>query len=440
MLGALFENHFAAEADRAERMLNPNGHSTARLPRERKLLDPEMGQVTIVPRAPDDANNPALQGAWTGMTQLPSSILAELNPQPSPQHKRPPSSSHTLAAMREAMQSDTLYNATAEAHRRERLQRERDRWETATCTALPSCEGVPNPSPPCREAHDVTPFATAVASTPRADDSSLAPRGKAPGLIRANDMEQPLRRVRKAAPEGNPTRSEQSNFAVAAMSDVCQFALGNPRAESFVLKSRAMRRAVPGAANKSSSEPSEPVASRRVFAEQTGGGASAISFDGHACSAQLPPDKFGRRRLEGPIPTRPLRTGKKHLPPPRDNPELFRAPLEPPPTNAKPNNQLPHVSPDAQAFVDWYRHKYGEVPPPELVRRAQASQLASPRVDVAPPPQQKHQPPSAVEQQPPPSKHTAPPIEGAMRAHASIRRNAKPPGGTSTINLSWDDT
>lgn len=405
-----------------------------------------MGQVSIVPKAHNDTQNPAPQGAWTGMTQLPSSILAEVNPQPLPQHKKqpPPSSSHTLAAMREAMQRDSHYNAGAEAHRRERLQRQRERWETATCTALPSCEGGPKPPPPCRGAHDVTPFATTVASTPRADDSSLAPRGKARGLVRTNEVHQPLRRARKAAPESNPTSSRQSTFAVAAVNDACQFALGNPRAESFVLKSRATRRAVPGAANKSSSEPSEPVASRRVFAEQTGGGASAISFDGQACSAQLPPDKVGRRRLEGPVPTRPPRTGKKHLPPPRDNPDLFQAPLEPPPidsppTNTTPTNQLLHVSPDAKPFVDWYYHQYGEVPPPDLIRRAQASQLASPRAGVATPPQQQHPPSSTLQQQPNRSKHTAPSVERVLPARASTIRCAEPPGGTSSINLSWDD-
>ncbi|KAH8059875.1 hypothetical protein JL720_13683 [Aureococcus anophagefferens] len=421
MLPGMLENHYAEEGSRALRAASTQ---RAVVPRERRFVDQDMGQAYLVGGSRDDAPD----GAWACMTHMPYKAPARA-PRPAPGDVAPARAP-----------SPPRYDASAEAQRLERLAADRSRAARL------------KPAEHRRE----SPFATADFSTARGDDATQKPRGRHRHEL-AERSNEPARRGRRGAPEDS--RADKSVFTgggvggrdggeglmCAALGGLDAFAIGNPRAETFHLRTRSTKRVgiTPASHEHNEQYYKDRAPGRKVFADQHGGGASSVGFSdggGGGLSAALSPGKAGKKAVARSPPKQESRAhGRKHgnferdaldagallggrenreapyhderprvtfadAPPApsvdhaahaavklveearADEPPAAPAPRAPP-RAPPPARAAPPPPPGVRGdFVAWYVGEYGEQPPQHLVDRAATTFAVSGEAAPAAPP------------------------------------------------------
>jgi len=433
MLPGMLENHYAEEGSRALRAASTQ---RAVVPRERRFVDQDMGQAYLVGGSRDDAPD----GAWACMTHMPYKAPARA-PRPAPGDVAP-----------ERAPSPPRYDASAEAQRLERLAADRSRWENdENCAALPRGEeSLSSARLKPAEHRRESPFATADFSTARGDDASRMPRGRHRHEL-AERSNEPARRGRRGAPEDS--RADKSVFTgggvggprdggeglmCAALGGLDAFAIGNPRAETFHLRTRSTKRVgiTPASHEHNEQYYKDRAPGRKVFADQHGGGASSVGFSdggGGGLSAALSPGKAGKKAVARSPPKQESRAhGRKHGNFERDaldagallgGRETQEAPYHderPRVTfaDAPPAPSVDHAAVGAKLkhFAEWYESTYGEPPTRDALEHAAVKLVEEARAD---------EPPAAPAPRAPPPVRAPPPAQAAhpppVAADASAR-------------------
>lgn len=324
------------------------GHYRAETDRHRKVWDAELGQMTLVPRQQE--------GAWAGLTQMPPE---------EPRRLKKPFVDVPLHVSRPE------YDADAERQRAARLKEQCDAWESTTCTALP--RGEPEVRRASRALAKAPPFAVEGSTA-----ENEKPRGRAKVSPRPEEDTE-RRRGKRVIPQRSSSTTQQGVLCAALPRTGDAFAIGNPRAESFLLQTRASKRQVEHATR--SQEDEARSSSRRVFADDTGGGKSSIGFSDGALSAALPDAKTARRPVMPVKSKDPSIKGRRHfVPPTKETPlEQFATQYErehgKEPPSAVLQDQASSLIPPSEKtsqtseFTRWYEEEYGEAPSLALVRR-----------------------------------------------------------------------
>ena len=447
----MLENHYEQQGVRAMRAASDQ---RAVVPRERRIVDGDMGQSYLVGGA--RASGPETAGLC--MTFCPYEAPKRAVPAP--------------AAPAASAPSPPKYDAAAEAERLRRRSAAEDRWASGEGGCLPRGElplSARRLAP--RSSRGESPFATDATVGARADDASAKPRGRARGPLGVSDASpvEVARRGRRGAPEDS--RAASSAFAgggvaapdgadglmCAALGSADAYAIGNPRAENFVLRTRATKRVgIAPPAHSAESNYADRAPGRRVFSDQHGGGRSTIGFDdggGGGLSAAASPPRPARRPVDRSPPKPDDRVrGRKHGNYERDDTdagmglysgrEVTRPPFvhdgghdaaPPPPQAPPPAAERP---PDDFAdrlrhFAAWYAETYGEEPSRDALQHAAAQLLSEP---AGPPSAPQHREPAptpadygrrapAPPSGPPPAAPAAPPPNPApsVPANASAR-------------------
>ncbi|KAK7234745.1 hypothetical protein SO694_0029708 [Aureococcus anophagefferens] len=112
-------------------------------------------------------------------------------------------------------------------------------------------------------------------------------------------------------------RDGGEGLARARLGGLDAFAIGNPRAETFHLRTRSTKRVgITPASHEHNEQYYKDRAGRKVFATSTGGGASSVGFSdggGGGLSAALSPGKAGKKAVaRSPPKQESLRDGRKH--------------------------------------------------------------------------------------------------------------------------------
>ncbi|KAH8062532.1 hypothetical protein JL722_3453 [Aureococcus anophagefferens] len=486
MLPGMLENHYAEEGSRALRAASTQ---RAVVPRERRFVDQDMGQAYLVGGSRDDAPD----GAWACMTHMPYKAPARA-PRPAPGDVAPARAP-----------SPPRYDASAEAQRLERLAADRSRWENdENCAALPRGEESLSAArlKPAEHRRE-SPFATADFSTARGDDATQKPRGRHRHEL-AERSNEPARRGRRGAPEDS--RADKSVFTgggvggprdggeglmCAALGGLDAFAIGNPRAETFHLRTRSTKRVgiTPASHEHNEQYYKDRAPGRKVFADQHGGGASSVGFSdggGGGLSAALSPGKAGKKAVARSPPKQESRAGAstatgaaldagallggretREAPYHDERPRVTFADAPPAPSvdHAAVGAKLKH-------FAEWYESTYGEPPTRDALEHAAVKLVEEARADEPPAAPAPRAPPRA----PPPARAAPPPsppprrarlrrvreklqfVEPSPAKHSGARcgaigdsdggknsilgnrsiKTTRPPGGGSSINLGWD--
>lgn len=357
---SFYKNHNDASVAHARRAL---GETRAVLPSSHKVYDAQMGQVALV----GDVASKEQEGAWAGMTQMMPLEKKDVNSTTKAARPR----EEILASMREQMRAPA-YDAQSEERRAAKTASQREAWESSECTSLPGASTIVKAAPPkSSTAAADSPFATSLTTRPR---DCPAPRGRARIVPAQSKDDATFRRSRGPGLPPSKEPSPDASFVSLKKSsrDESAYAIGNCRAESFVLTSKPTRRILSATNKLPSEERDQQNFSRRVFQEHAGGGRSSLDSSLTAESSHRPARRFVPGANSAPEISVP--TGKKRVPPPQSSSWAEEALPQvdepsPPSSSATKDDDVPVVN---SAFVEWYKHEYGEMPPPELIRRAAA--------------------------------------------------------------------
>ncbi|KAJ1447857.1 hypothetical protein M885DRAFT_541231 [Pelagophyceae sp. CCMP2097] len=317
-------------------------------------------------------------------------------------------------------QQAPAYDAGAERLRTDKLAAQRERWESGS-SALPI--GPNQLQQTHRHAQPrESPFATE-GSTARADDSSARPRGRQQHALSGHESQASsdefVRRGRRGAPEDS--RSGKSSFGggmqytgeggdgllVAAMGGSDAFAIGNPRAENFVLRTRATKRVgiVPASQVAVEAPPGYYRPARRVFDQHHGGGRASVGFDGNMLSAELPEDRLHRRPVARVPSTNAVKpVGRRHVAPAyadaldheldgsdarsrgdsRGGPDSARGEPQRGAAAYAGDVAVDELSAQLAGFANWYRSEYNEDPPQAALDHAVRSIVSQGRQEPTP--------------------------------------------------------
>ena len=437
MLPGFYERHYARpQIGRAGRAVVAG---------ETKLYDEASGQYHYIRR---DRANQAREGVWASM--IDGDALGPPDIPPSP-----PRGEAAAPVEMEPLPPDLVYDATAEERRQKMKARGLADLEAAP-SKLPAGDGDALGSR-ARRVADVpaaAPSRVRLLDEPDAaagDNDGASGRRAVPGVSQfaargslgvGSMMPDASAPSQRPPPRTQPAAHSSVAGALGGGEDLGYVdapmaahrggrtdfvAIGNPRAEKFVLRSggrrmqRGPREAHEGGSGESMAshlgtapdETASYVPQRRPVPSEVAGGqgsADRVTFREGALVANLPPERFARRMYDHEGQThepsgherRPR--GRKHysLEEQQGDPSVAspsRAVAEPAPFSAPaayPPQASSALSPGAPAapaasgaaahFVSWYRSKYGEEPSAEMIERASRLSVAEPGPDPNPGP------------------------------------------------------
>jgi hypothetical protein len=462
------------------------GGPRAARPRERTFVDHEMGSLHLV----GGQRGAPEFGAWACMTHCPYEAP---KPVPRPQVEvEPPKPA-----------PPPVYDVAAEETRRRKALQQRERWENAENSCLPPGDEKPLSSSRLQK-RDLrpSPFATTLNDEPV---EPVKPRGtrRLTGPESISEADLAARRGRKKV-ESNAAKSAfgiggsvvpsfGADITCAAAPSGDAYAIGNPRAESFVLRTRSTKRVgIQPQRTESADWAHRPSAVKMVSSTKR----DCIGFGGGGdggLSAELPPQNQGRKVIEREPPTQEDRPrgvrrqgferdeadrgvfgdaspqlhgtvpisnipkpdiGEKlrHFgawylqqygePPSREALEHAAAQLAAEAVEEKPSLQSQiksyearrePVDPRAQHFVEWYTKEYGEAPPQELIDRAATTFMVSGESNEVEAPEK-----SVMSGNDPIRPHVAKPLAFAPPEPSSPQKPIRGRGQRSTLSLGWD--
>ena len=343
--------------------------------RERTFVDQEMGQLHLVGGS---RRGPEL-GAWACMTHCPYEApepvkrMVEEAPRPPP---TPPS-----------------YDVAAENQRRAKALQAREQWENSQPTWQPKDEKLSSTRLQKRIPRE-SPFATELTS-----HTPTKPRGtrRLQGPESVSEHELASRRGRKKVEScraassafglgGSVVPEIGADITCAAAANQDAYAIGNPRAESFVLRNRPTKRV----GIQHQREDKADWAHRPSAVKMVERAPDCIGFGGGGdggLSAVLAPEKQGRKVIERAPPDQDDRTrGVRRQGFERDAADTgVFGDAAPVLHGTVPVQDVPKpdVAEKLRHFGAWYCQQYGEPPSREALEHA-AAQLAAEAAEAPP--------------------------------------------------------